>query len=231
MVNNNLKSFTYGGYKFVPCGQFTDYGFKKDATMFEIVRCLFSINRGCVADGHEKYDYREFYKASGGCEDDVFFCPQTQERYVPCENYLGILDKSATSDEVKRRFERRRVGACINEGADLHSDALFDDLFDDGEYIDNERPGYANVHDVLGFIHREPVIVNWWFGLNKLNVTYLPRYCGSLEMRDRIQILKDALTGEEVEPEIKQSENEVDTLKVSLYYTPAYVAKNMAPQE
>lgn len=54
-------------------------------------------------------------------------------------------------------------------------------------------------------------------------------YCGSLEMRDRIQILKDALTGEEVEPEIKQSEN--DTLNVSLYYTPAYVAKNMAPQE
>ena len=48
-------------------------------------------------------------------------------------------------------------------------------------------------------------------------------------MRDRIQILKDALTGEEVEPEIKQSES--DTLKVSLYYTPAYVAKNMAPQE
>ncbi len=231
MVNNNLKSFTYGGYKFVPCGQFTDYGFKKDATMSEIVRCLFSINRGCVADGHEKYDYKEFYKASGGCEDDVFFCPQTQERYVPCENYLAILDKTAKSDEVKRRFERRRVGACINEGADLHSDALFDDLFDDGEYIDNERPGYVNVHDVLGFIHREPVIVNWWLGLNKLNVKYLPRYCGSLEMRDRIQILKDALTGEEVEPEIKQSGNEVDTLKVSLYYTPAYVAKNMAPQE
>ena len=230
MVNNNLKSFTYGGYKFVPCGQFTDYGFKKDATMFEIARCLFSINRGCVADGHEKYDYKEFYKASGGCEDDVFFCPQTQEHYVPCENYLGIFDKTATSDEVKRRFERRRVRACINEGADLHSDALFDDLFDDGEYIDNERR-YSGVDMVLvlGFIHREPVMVIWWLGLNKLNVKYLPRYCGSLEMRDRIQILKDALTGEEVEPEIKLSGN--DTLKVSLYYTPAYVAKNMAPQE
>lgn len=230
MVNNNLKSFTYGGYKFVPCGQFTDYGFKKDATMSEIVRCLFSINRGCVADGHEKYDYKEFYKASGGCEDDVFFCPQTQERYVPCENYLAILDKTAKSDEVKRRFERRRVRACINEGADLHSDALFGDLFDDGEYIDNERR-YSGVHMVLvlGFIHREPVMVNWWLGLNKLNVTYLHRYCGSLEMRDRIQILKDALTGEEVEPEIKESES--DTLNVSLYYTPAYVAKNMAPQE
>lgn len=230
MVNNNLKSFTYGGYKFVPCGQFTDYGFKKDATMFEIVRCLFSINRGCVADGHEKYDYKEFYKASGDCVADVFFCPQTQERYVPCGEYLAILDKSATSDEVKRRFERRRVRACINEGADLHSDALFDDLFDDGEYIDNERR-YSGVDMVLvlGFIHREPVMVIWWLGLNKLNVTYLPRYCGSLEMRDRIQILKDALTGEEVEPEIKQSES--DTLNVSLYYTPAYVAKNMAPQE
>lgn len=227
MVNNNLKSFTYGGYKFVPCGQFTDYGFKKDATMSEIAGCLFFTNRGCVADGHEKYDYKEFYKASGDCVADVFFCPQTQERYVPCENYLAILDKTATSDEVKRRFERRRVGACINEGADLHSDALFDDLFDDGEYIDNERWGH--VHDVLGFIHGEPVMVNWWLGLNKLNVTYLPRYCGSLEMRDRIQILKDALTGEEVEPEIKQSES--DTLNVSLYYTPAYVAKNMAPQE
>ena len=226
-----MKSFTYGGYKFVPCGQFTDYGFKKDATMSEIVRCLFSINRGCVADGHEKYDYKEFYKASGGCEDDVFFCPQTQERYVPCGEYLGIFDKTATSDEVKRRFERRRVRACINEGADLHSDALLDDLFDDGEYIDNERRRYADVHEVLGFIHGEPVMVEWWLGLNKLNVTYLPRYGEDRDMRTRIQILKDALTGEELELEIWQHEKERDMLIVSLYYTPAYVAKNLAPQE
>lgn len=131
---NEKKSFRYGGYTFVPSGQFKDYGFKDGASMIEIVSCLHSINRGCVADGHEKYDYKAFYKAAGkDCEADVFFCPQTQELYVPCGSYLAIFDKTATGKEVERRFEKRKVDAPITEGADLQSDALFDDLFDDGK--------------------------------------------------------------------------------------------------
>lgn len=31
---NEKKSFTYGGYKFVPSGQFKDYGLKDGASKF-----------------------------------------------------------------------------------------------------------------------------------------------------------------------------------------------------
>lgn len=227
---NEKKSFRYGGYTFVPSGKFKDYGFKDGASMVEIVSCLKSINRGYVADGHEKYDYKEFYKAAGkDCEADVFFCPQTQELYVPCGSYLAIFDKTATGKEVERRFEKRRVDAPITEGADLQSDALFDDLFDDGNYMDNQRTDHE--HEVLGFIGGEPVMVKWWLGLSKLTVRYLRGYNGQLTNDERIETLQDALTGEEVEPEIKRSESDTDTLNVLLYYTPAYVAENFAPAE
>ena len=214
----------------MPSGQFKDYGFKDGASMFEIVRCLHGINRGCVADGHEKYNYKAFYKAAGDdCQADVFFCPQTQELYVPCEEYLAIFDKTATGKEVERRFEKRRVDAPITEGADLQSDALFDSLFDDSNYIDNQRTDHE--HEVLGFIGGEPVMVKWWLGLSKLTVKYLRGYNGSLTNGKRIETLREALTGEEVEPEIKRSESDVDTLNVLLYYTPAYVAENFLPME
>lgn len=230
---NEKKSFRYGGYTFVPSGKLKDYGYdpaKDDA--YYVLFHLFDINRGFVADGHEKYSYDEFYdvaKAAGCGDADVFYCPQTQELYVPHEKYLAIFDKTATEKEVKRRFEKRRVDAPITEGADLQSDALFDDLFDDGNYMDNQRTDHE--HEVLGFIGGEPVMVKWWLGLSKLTVRYLRGYNGQLTNDERIETLRDALTGEEVEPEIKRSESDADTLNVLLYYTPAYVAENFAPAE
>ena len=138
---NEKKSFRYGGYKFVPSGKFTDYGFKDGAVLVEVSKCLYDINYGYVADGHEKYNYNDFYKAAGDdCKDDVFYCPQTKELYVPLLGYLPIFDKTAKSFmEVQLRFNNRKVPCPINNGADLNSDAMLEALFDDGQYIEHQE--------------------------------------------------------------------------------------------
>lgn len=102
-------TFTYCGYTFEPQGQFKDYGIRKgEREMRDICRALHYYNAGCVADGDVKFDYDEFYKASGNCQDDIFLCKETGERYVPCAAVLAIFDRDSTDDEVGRRYESRR---------------------------------------------------------------------------------------------------------------------------
>lgn len=103
------KTFTYGGYTFEPRGQFKDYGIKPGKNeMRNICRALHYYNAGYVADGDERFDYDEFYKAAGdGCDADVFFCKETGEQYVPCSSVLCVFDKASTSDEVMARYRKR----------------------------------------------------------------------------------------------------------------------------
>lgn len=104
----DTKTFTYGGFTFEPKGQFKDYGIKKGKNeMRNICRALHYYNAGCVADGDEKFNYEEFYKASGDSKDDVFLCKETGELYVPCAAVLCIFDQQSDDDEVGRRYERR----------------------------------------------------------------------------------------------------------------------------
>lgn len=102
------NTFTYGGYTFEPRGQFKDYGIKKGKNeMRNICRALHYYNAGYVADGKEKFNYDEFYKAAGQCEDDVFFCKETTELYVPCAAVLSIFDRKSTYEEVGDRYNKR----------------------------------------------------------------------------------------------------------------------------
>ena len=226
---NEKKSFRYGGYTFVPSGQFKDYGFKDGASMIEFVKCLHGINRGCVADGHEKYDYDAFYKAAGDdCEDDVFYCPQTKELYVPCEGYLPIFDKTAKdSKEVLLRFDRRKVPCPINNGADLNSDAMLEALFDDGQYIEHQE---GRSYKVLGFISGYPMMVDYALGGASMTITsedIAPHFIESLIM--------ERLSDEQVEAEVKHSYTDAfygcRYWKVMFYYTPAYVVENFLPKD
>ena len=102
-------TFTYGGYTFEPRGQFKDYGIKPGKNeMRQICRHLYYENSGHVADGDEKFNYDEFYKAAGGCDDDVFECKENGVFYVPCAAVLCIFDQESNGDEVKRQYEKRR---------------------------------------------------------------------------------------------------------------------------
>lgn len=105
------KTFKYGGYTFEPRGQFKDFGIEPGKReMVEITRALHIAdwnNRFNVADGNEHFDYDEFYKASGGSDADVFYCPETGELYVPSAKVLNVFDKTSTDEDVEMRYRKR----------------------------------------------------------------------------------------------------------------------------
>lgn len=102
------KTFTYGGYTFEPRGTFKDNGIKPgkkgDAKLY---KSLYYLNYGKVADGDEPFNYDDFYKAAGVKEDDVFYCKETGELYVPCQKPLCIFDTVSTAEEVELRYQKR----------------------------------------------------------------------------------------------------------------------------
>lgn len=219
---NEKKSFTYGGYTFVPSGRLTDYGFKDECLLTEVSRYLYGINRGCVADGHEKYNYDDFYKVAGSdCEDDVFYCPQTQELYVPCDEYLPIFDKTAKgSMEVQLRFNQRKVLCPINNGADLNSDAMLEALFDDGQYVERQE---GKSYTALGFIHGHPMQVDYALGRASMTVASY----GDLNINLSTWI-KKRLNNDQTEVEVEEN---YGYATVRFYYTPAYVVENFLPKD
>jgi len=104
------KRFTYGGYTFVEAGTFQDYGIRKGKKEFvNITRALHYPNSGKVADGDEPFDYDGFYKAADGSKDDIFFCEENLERYVPCAAVLAVFDQTSPTEAVCGRFSRRRA--------------------------------------------------------------------------------------------------------------------------
>ena len=101
-------AFKYGGYTFEPRGQFKDFGIKADRNEFyNIIRTLHYPNRGKVADGDEPFDYDEFFTAAGKQVDDVFYCHETGEMYVPCSEDLAVFDQKCYGEEVMARCNRR----------------------------------------------------------------------------------------------------------------------------
>lgn len=221
---DNSKSFKYGGYTFVPLGQFTDAGFKKDAPIDTIMNDLYYINRGCVADGHEKYNYDDFYKAAkaAGCGDsDIFLCKETVEMYVPCQYVLPIFDKTVKdAEEVQQRFNHRKEPCPINNGSDLNSDAMLEALFDDGQYVEHQE---GRSYKALGFISGYPMMVDYALGRASMAVTsYLnPHFNLST-------LIKERLNNDQTEVEVEEN---YGYATVRFYYTPAYVVENFYPKE
>lgn len=107
------KAFIYGGYTFEPAGLFKDYGIKPGKNEFRnICSKLNNSNFGYVADGDEPFDYDEFYKAAGGCDDDVFLCKENGILYVPCAKSLQIFtpephEYGSVTDAYNRRRAKR----------------------------------------------------------------------------------------------------------------------------
>lgn len=229
---NEKKDFTYGGYTFVPSGRLTDYGFKEGALLKEVPKCLYDMNHGYVADGHEVYNYDDFYKAAGDdCEDDVFYCPQTKELYVPRLGYLPIFDKTAKdAKEVQLRFENRRVPCPIDEGANLNSDVMFENLFDDGIYVEHDK---GRTYIALGFILGNPMIAQCYLHDNYIGIAYanVDRMADDDAEKLKKEI-PNRLRDEQVEADIKCYDWDNGPMWRGLfYYTPAYVVENFYPKE
>ena len=219
---NEEKSFKYGGYTFVPLGRFTSFGIKANAEMKDIMKYLYFINHGCVADGHEEYRYEDFYKATGeDCQADVFLCKETKEMYVPCQRDLPIFDETAKdAKEVQLRFDNRKVLCPTNNGSDLNSDAILEALFDNGQYVEHQE---GRSYKVLGFISGYPMMVDYALGRASMAVTsYLnPHFNLST-------LIKERLNNDQTEVEVEEN---YGYATVRFYYTPAYVVENFLPKE
>jgi len=229
---NEEKSFKYGGYTFVPLGQFTDAGYKEDAPIGTIMNDLYFINRGCVADGHEKYNYSDFYKAAkaAGCGDsDIFLCKETKEMYVPCQYALPIFDKTVKdAKEVQWRFDHRKEPCPINNGADLISDAMLEALFDDGQYIEHQE---GRSYKVLGFICEHPMLVRYSLGQSVIDIERLDK--SHIWNHEQVEKEIDSrLRCEDIEVELHyHGDSWCQLWRVHFYYTPAYVVENFIPKD
>ena len=129
------KTFIYGGYTFEPKGQFKDYGIKPGKNEFRnICSKLNNSNFGYVADGDEPFDYDEFYKAAGGCDDDVFLCKENGILYVPCAKSLQIFTPEPHEyGSVTEAYNRRR--AAIEE----HKEFVKKEALKDAMYFTEEQ--------------------------------------------------------------------------------------------
>ena len=71
-------------------------------------------------------------------------------------------DKNVVDMTIKELYERH-LECPINNGSDLNSDAMFDDLFDYGQYVETRVNGK---YVALGFIDGIPVRCEYNLGLN-----------------------------------------------------------------
>ena len=85
-------------------------------------------------------------------------------------------DKNVVDMTFKELYERH-LKCPINNGSDLNTDAVFDDLFDDGQYVENYAAGR---YVALGFVDGIPVRCEYNLGLNCMTIHTLlsKKECG-----------------------------------------------------
>ena len=66
-------------------------------------------------------------------------------------------------DMTMQELIDRHLECPINNGSDLNTDAMFDDLFDYGQYVENR---VNSKYIALGFIDGIPVRCEYYLGLN-----------------------------------------------------------------
>lgn len=119
--------------------------------------------------------------------------------------------------------QNERIECPVNNGADLNSDAMLENLFDDGEYVEHEERG--NVHIALGFIDGQAVMAQYWLNTNKIDITVINKYYLADNKESFYKTLKERLSDEQVEPELSTYVY-VSTIRCRFYYKPEWVAEN-----
>lgn len=93
---------------------------------------------------------------------------------------------------------KKNIPCPINNGADLNSGPMLENLFDDAAYVESK---VGNTFVALGFIDNIPFRTEYWFGRNMLHITMVYGVKKS-NWDDFINILTWRLTDEQVELEI-----------------------------
>jgi hypothetical protein len=83
------KDFEYNGYTFRPIGKKNMY-FEEACRRISSDRDL-GISTYSWSKG-EKYNYDEFYKASGNSQSDLFLCLENGKVYIPGNNELFLFE-------------------------------------------------------------------------------------------------------------------------------------------
>lgn len=94
-------------------------------------------------------------------------------------------------------MNKERIPCPINNGADLHADAMLENLFDDMVYVES---AVNKTSIALGFIDGTPVKVEYWLGRNALSITAV--YGMRRDWKAFGGILENRLADEQVEPEL-----------------------------
>ena len=95
----SLESFEYKGFHYVPLRRFDME--EEKMSLKDMSKCLVSSRASDV--GKAEYSFKEFYKASGDNEADIFLCVENGKQYIPCENELMEYQPFRHQEPEKRR--------------------------------------------------------------------------------------------------------------------------------
>ena len=95
----SLESFEYMGFHYVPLRRFDIE--EEKMSLKDMSRYLVSSRASDV--GKAEYSFKDFYKASGDNEADIFLCVENGKQYIPCENELMKYQPSRHQKQEKRR--------------------------------------------------------------------------------------------------------------------------------
>ena len=103
---------------------------------------------------------------------------------------------------------KHSIPCPINNGADLHTDALFESLFDDAQYIEEHNK-------VVGFVNHIAVIVTYRIREDHITIQFI-KDMDRDEREAFIQEILTRLTDDEVKPII--DEQTAHSMKCSFIY-------------
>jgi len=112
------------------------------------------------------------------------------------------------------------IPASLNQ-KDILEDALFEEIFDGGDYVENEGKPYI----VLGFIHDIPCMLEWSFNSNNVTITPL-KIQNNQSWTDEIIILRLTQYNEEPDTQTVCDATEIADpvgaykISASYYYKP-----------
>lgn len=84
--------YTYGGKHFIPHSKLGNVTSLCDIMLRSDLELGFFDRDYPGREMKHPYSYKEFYKAMGDSQTDIFYCIETQKLYIPCEHELFIYE-------------------------------------------------------------------------------------------------------------------------------------------
>lgn len=155
----------------------------------------------------------------------IHISKESMERFNHDKNVVGITQKELMED-----YEGELVECPFNDQADLCSDAVFDNLFDNAEWREQHEYGcFDATHYVVGFISEKPVVCFYWYNMNSMHIKY--DFCmGENEQKDFEELLTARVSDDgQTFAKLKRVQNTKNhkEWELNFYYTPEYAKENL----